>query len=167
MNPRLFNEAEIELIEAAQTILRDGLQRLKARPALFPTDGKRQTANDCKEAREAVAASLVTQYGAHSHETAIVVLIDAQGRYIATEEFPRGKATHCELSPRLLAGFVLKHEASCVLLAHNHPSGVCSPSGANVALTKSLHAWLKSMDCDLIDHLVLTAGDWCAIRGNW
>jgi len=168
----LFNESERELIEAAQLVLQDGVRRLKDRENLFPTNRSkwrnvRQEAREAREAKEALTLSLITDYGSSTYERAVAVLIDAQGRLIAIEEFPRGKASSVSLSPRLLAGFVIDHGASAVLLAHNHPSGNCSPSKEDIAVTDFIGAWLGKMECALIDHLVLTAGDSCSILGEW
>jgi DNA repair protein RadC len=119
------------------------------------------------DAREAVAESLRLEYGALRHEIAVAVLIDAQARLIDIREFPQGKASHCEISPRILAGWIVETGAAAVLLAHNHPSGECSPSKADIELTNHIGPWLAAMDCELIDHLVLTTGDTASILGNW
>jgi DNA repair protein RadC len=76
-------------------------------------------------------------------------------------------ATHGEVDFRILAGWIVHHGASAVVLAHNHPSGETSPSKADVQLTEMLGSWLKMMHCDLIEHLVLTAGEAAAIVGDW
>lgn len=165
----LFNESEQELIDAARMILSDGVRRLTSRTPLLPNNRtqSRQERETLSQAREAITLHLIASYGALPYETACAVLMDPQGRLLAIEEFPRGKATSVELSPRMLATFVLKHEAACVLLAHNHPSGDASPSRQDVTFTKEVGNWLKVMEVDLIDHLVLTAGEAGSIMGKW
>jgi DNA repair protein RadC len=162
----LFNDAERDLIEAAQMILRDGLRRLADRPALFRST-RGETEKECREARETVAQSLIAQYGGLRYETAVAVLIDAQGRLIGVEEFPRGDHTSVQVSPRLIAGMVCKHDAAAVLLAHNHPSGDCTPSREDKRMTEAMTDWLEVMDVKVIDHLVLTVSDWSSIKGEW
>ena len=165
----IFNGLEKDLLDAARIILRDGVERLKARAPLLPSNRNNTRAGrqECRDARDALATHLCAEYGTRPYETAVAVLMDAQGRLIAIEEFPRGKATHVEVSPRLLAGFILNHGAACVLLAHNHPSGDATPSKADVQFTQSIGGWLKAMEVDLIDHLVLNAADVSSILGEW
>jgi len=165
----IFSPFERELIESAQLILRDGVERLKGRQGLFSTTRDKSATAKVKaaEARGALVASLVADYGSLRHEVAVAVLIDAQGRLIAIEEFPQGKATRCEISFRILAGMILKHGASVVLLAHNHPSGDNTPSKEDVDFTVMADMWLKGMDVDLVDHLVLNIAEASSITGAW
>ena len=165
----IFNGLERDLLDAARLILRDGVERLKRRPALLPSNRNNTRAGrqECRDARDALATHLCAEYGTRPYETAVAVLMDPQGRLIAIEEFPRGKATHVELSPRILAQFVLTHGAACVLLAHNHPSGDATPSKADVTYTHQISGWLKPMEVDLIDHLVLNASEAVSILGDW
>lgn len=166
---KLFTEAERELIDAARMILADGVSRLKGREALFPTnrDKGRKARAECREAREALTDQLVADYGSLRHEVAVCVLIDAQGRLIDIRPFPQGKATHCEVSGRILAGMIIDSGACAVLLAHNHPSGDNLPSPEDVQLTAMYASWLKVMECELIDHLVLCGDGAASIMGDW
>ena len=167
----IFNRDEQELIEAARMILADGTRRLKAREGLFPTTrdkGQMRAAKAaCKAAREALTDQLVADYGSLRHEVAVCVLIDAQGRLIDIRPFPQGKATHCEVSGRILAGMIVDSGACAILLAHNHPSGDNSPSPEDVALTAMYASWVKIMECVLIDHLVLCGDGASSIMGDW
>jgi len=49
----------------------------------------------------------------------------------------------------------LRHNAAAVILAHNHPSGVAEPSGADRDITKRLIAALDLVDIRVLDHLVI------------
>ena len=42
-----------------------------------------------------------------------------------------------------------------MIFAHNHPSGVCEPSTADIGLTRTLSAALKLVDVRVLDHLVI------------
>jgi len=163
----IFTDSENELLFAAKLVLSDGLRRLNERQSLFPTSRGRAVSAECREARDALASTLVATYGALRHEVSAVALIDAQGRLINIEEMPQGHAAHCEIRPRLLAEMITRTGAVAVLIVHNHPSGSCSPSRADIEVTTMLEGWLKVMDCALIDHLVLTVDDWCNIKGEW
>lgn len=43
-----------------------------------------------------------------------------------------------------------------VILAHNHPSGYCQPSQADINMTRKIKEGLRLLDIDLLDHLILS-----------
>lgn len=163
----IFNDSERELIDATRFVLRDGVERLKSRSVLFPSTKGKAAREECREAREALTMHLIAEFGALRYETAAVALIDAQGRLIAVETFNEGERTHCEIKPRQLAEKIIRTGAAAVVLAHNHPSGDCTPSKQDVMMTADMLEWLKPLDCVLLDHLVLSSGDVSCIMGEW
>ena len=50
----------------------------------------------------------------------------------------------------------LEYSASAVILAHNHPSGVATPSEADIAITRQIVAAGKMLGIGVLDHLVIT-----------
>ena len=163
----IFSDSEIELIDAAKIVLSDGVRRLMGRTALFPTVRGRSARADCRQARTALTDKLVADYGALRYEMAAAVMIDAQGRLIAIEEFPRGDSAMVRICPRILAGWIVTHGAVAVLLAHNHPSGDNTPSDQDVTSTDHFRQWLKFMRVDLLDHIVLSGEGASSIGGDW
>jgi len=49
----------------------------------------------------------------------------------------------------------LAHNASGVILAHNHPSGTCEPSHSDQTLTHLLKDALGLVDVKVLDHFVI------------
>ena len=165
----IFNEAEKELIEAAQIVLREGVLRLKSRGALYATNIKhdRATRQEVLEARIALTDSLVAHYGSLRHEVMVMVLIDAQGRLISIEELCKGNARKVSINCREIAACIIANGADSVMLAHNHPSGDNTPSQQDVDATKQLGVWLAAMEVQLIDHIVLNGEGASSIMGKW
>lgn len=52
----------------------------------------------------------------------------------------------------------LLSKASCVILAHNHPSGSPAPSESDINETRRLKNALKTIDVMLIDHIIVSKG---------
>lgn len=168
MNNQLFSESERELIDMARIILSDGLNRLKSRKGLFPLRGaSRAERAEVVEARNTLCEHLIATYGPLRYEIAVAVMIDAQGRLIDIQEFPRGGTKHCPVSFRILAGWICASGADSVILAHNHPSGESSPSKQDIALTTQCKTWLAGMDCHLVEHFVVTCDETSAIIGGF
>ena len=60
--------------------------------------------------------------------------------------------------PREVVRRALEINASAVVLAHNHPSGVAEPSRADDHLTQTLRAALQLIDVKVLDHLIVGRG---------
>lgn len=52
----------------------------------------------------------------------------------------------------------VEYGASCIIMAHNHPSGNVEPSTADIALTKNATSAGKTLDIPVLDHLIIGAG---------
>lgn len=44
-----------------------------------------------------------------------------------------------------------------IILTHNHPSGNCTPSQADIDLTKKLKAAGRLLDIQVLDHILITS----------
>jgi len=95
---------------------------------------------------------------ARTHEVFAVLFLDAQNRLLALEELFRGTLTQTSVYPREVALRALHHQASAVVLAHNHPSGTVQPSRADEALTQTLKAALALLDVRVLDHIIVAPG---------
>jgi DNA repair protein RadC len=95
---------------------------------------------------------------ARSYEVFAVIFLDAQNRLLAMEELFRGTLSQTSVYPREVALRALHHQASAVVLAHNHPSGTVQPSRADEALTQTLKAALALLDVRVLDHIIVGPG---------
>ena len=58
----------------------------------------------------------------------------------------------------------LDYQASAVYIAHNHPSGNCLPSSADISTTKELILALSGIDVFVADHFIFTDTDFLSMR---
>jgi DNA repair protein RadC len=107
---------------------------------------------------QAVKHYLQLNLGSRSHEVFAVLFLDAQHRMLALEELFRGTLTQTSVYPREVVLRALHHQASAVVLSHNHPSGSVQPSRADEALTQTLKAALALVDVRVLDHVIVSAG---------
>ena len=89
------------------------------------------------------------------HEVFCALWLDSQNRLIAFEELFRGTLTRTSVYPREVVKQALACNASAAVFAHNHPSGVAEPSGADEVLTRSLKQALLLVDIKLLDHFIV------------
>ena len=93
------------------------------------------------------------------HEVFACVYLDQRHRVLAFEELFRGTIDGASVHPREVVRACLKHNASAVIFAHNHPSGVAEPSAADQAITRELGRALQLVGVRVLDHLVIGADE--------
>lgn len=89
------------------------------------------------------------------YEAFACLFLDARHRILAYEELFRGTIDAASVYPREVVRACLRHHASAVILAHNHPSGVAEPSRADRDITRVLIDALGLIDVRVLDHLVI------------
>ena len=67
------------------------------------------------------------------------------------------------IHPREVFRPALEYGASAVILVHNHPSGVVTPSVADIDITKQLIDAGKIMGISVIDHVVVGKGKYASV----
>jgi DNA repair protein RadC len=90
------------------------------------------------------------------HEVFSCLFLDTRHRIICYEELFRGTVDGAAVYPREVLKRTLHHNASAIIVGHNHPSGVCEPSEADRSLTLKLAKALALVDVRLLDHLVVS-----------
>jgi len=112
-------------------------------------------AGDLLSSPGAVRDWLRLRLAALPHEVFCALWLDSQNRLIAFEELFRGTLTRTSVYPREVVKRALACNASAAVFAHNHPSGVAEPSGADEILTRSLKQALALVDVKLLDHFIV------------
>jgi DNA repair protein RadC len=93
--------------------------------------------------------------GNKPYESFAVLFLDVKNRLIRTEELFRGTLNHASVYPREVVKAALSHNAASIILAHNHPSGSCEPSQADLSLTNTLKQALALVDIRVLDHFII------------
>lgn len=90
------------------------------------------------------------------HEVFGCLFLDTRHRLIRYEELFRGTVDGAMVYPREVLKRSLHHNATAVIIGHNHPSGVAEPSEADRSITLRLAKALALVDIRLLDHLVVS-----------
>ncbi len=106
----------------------------------------------------AVRSYLSIKMAGLEREVFSVVFLDAQHKVIAYEEMFQGTLNQTSVYPREVVKAALKLNAGAVILAHNHPSGDCTPSRSDELLTQTLKSSLQLVDVRVLDHIIVGHG---------
>ena len=93
--------------------------------------------------------------GGKEREVFSVMLLDSQHKLIDYCELFFGTINAASVYPRDVVKLVLAENASAVIFAHNHPSGVTEASQADISITKRLKEALALIDVSVLDHIIV------------
>lgn len=97
------------------------------------------------------------------NETVFLLCLDAKGKVLSCRFLAEGSLDRVGLNSRQVVETALEDRASSVILAHNHISGLATPSEADVSLTLALRPLLRSLGIHLLDHLIIADGDFVSM----
>src|SRR5450631_4721419 len=120
---------------------------------------------DAMSSPQAVREYLRLSLGARPHEVFMAIFLDAQNRLLGCEELFRGTLTQTSVYPREVVKTALRYNAAGVIFAHNHPSGLAEPSGADELLTQTLKQALSLVEIKTLDHFVVAGTRTVSLAG--
>ena len=96
-------------------------------------------------------------------ETVYLMCLDAKCMMLACQEIGRGSVNTAGVSVRRVVETALSHNATSVILAHNHPSGIAVPSTEDVVTTRRVATALDAVGITLADHIVVADDDYVSL----
>jgi len=106
---------------------------------------------------------LTVRLGGLEYEIFCCLYLDSRHRVIECENLFRGSIKGSVVHPREVAKQALIHNASALIVAHNHPSGAPEPSSDDRLITMRLKHTLDLIEVRLLDHVVVGAGKVCSM----
>lgn len=95
---------------------------------------------------------------AEPNEVFAVVFLNTNHQVIAYEPLFNGSINTTTVYPRVVIQRALALNAACVILAHNHPSGVIEPSPSDISITGRIKDALATIDIRVLDHFIIGQG---------
>ncbi len=84
-----------------------------------------------------------------------VFYLDRKNVLIADEEQASGTVDHVPVYPREVVKRALEHNASALILVHNHPSGDPTPSHSDIDMTRQVQVAAEALGITLHDHIII------------
>ena len=84
-----------------------------------------------------------------------IVFLDAKNRVLCIEEMFSGSLNSSAVYPREIVKRVLALHASAIILVHNHPSGVNTPSKEDYNITARIMLAMQCIGVTVHDHLII------------
>ncbi len=94
--------------------------------------------------------------GSNPNEQLLVLYLNPINEVLADEIISEGIVNQLNIYPRKLFETALKHNASALILVHNHPSGSLEPSSHDIDLTRQLNEIGAGLGITIQDHIIVT-----------
>ncbi len=90
------------------------------------------------------------------HEEFWVLYLNNSNKVIYKAQLSKGGITGTVVDVRLIFKMALEHNATSIILSHNHPSGKLLASDADREITKKLKFAGEQLDIKVLDHIIIT-----------
>jgi len=91
-----------------------------------------------------------------NHEEFWIMLIGRSNKVLAKELVSKGGLSGTVADPRIIFHIAIQHQASNIIMVHNHPSGSLKPSREDLMLTKKIVDAGNLLDIKVLDHLIIS-----------
>jgi len=89
-------------------------------------------------------------------EVFAVVFLNRGNKITHLEIISEGGMTGTVADPRIILKKALEHDATAIILCHNHPSGNLKPSKADELLTQKIKQASALLDIHVMDHIIVS-----------
>jgi len=90
------------------------------------------------------------------HEVFVAVYLNRANKVLHYEVISEGGITGTIADPRLILKKALEHNATVLILSHNHPSGNLRPSQQDQQLTRKIREAASFFDIQVADHIIVS-----------
>ena len=107
---------------------------------------------------------LINRFIGQRNEVVMLLCLDAKRAPLCCRIVSEGSVNAAEISTRKVVEAALSVNATSVILAHNHPSGIAVPSMPDIVATRRMGAALSARDIVPEDHFVVADRDYVSLR---
>ncbi len=123
--------------------------------------GRRRRDEDVVELKKITSSKAVFDImqpliGELPHEEFWVLFLNNSNKVIYKTQISKGGITGTIVDIRIVFKLALEHNATSIILSHNHPSGKLQASEADIQITKKIKEAGKNLDIQVLDHVIIT-----------
>ncbi len=158
----VFDATEEELLEIPG-ITENGAILIKLIPELASVYMKSKFENKIELSDIDSIGRYLVGYFMNKTNEHVVLLFFNDNKLIHTCELSSGTPDMSDVSFRRIAEIAFSKKATSFVIAHNHPSGDCTPSKEDISLTQRMLTSFESMELYLREHIIVSGEKYCGI----
>jgi DNA repair protein RadC len=109
---------------------------------------------------------ITTLFIGKTYEAFYVCCLNSQNQLNYAALVHEGTINEAPVYPRLIVETALRHQASSIILAHNHPGGSLKPSNADIEVTRKICDAMKTISVSVIDHMIAAGNNYFSFAEN-
>ncbi len=98
------------------------------------------------------------------YECFFMVALNGKNKIINYEKLSEGTLKEVSVYPRKVVSFALQNNAAKIILAHNHPGGILTPSNEDMGSTRTLFDALKIIEVEMADHIIVSKNEYMSFK---
>lgn len=106
---------------------------------------------------------LTSYFYGRENETVFLLCLDAKCKVLGCKLVGEGSVNSANIPIRRVVEIALNTNATTVILAHNHPSGLAIPSDDDIQTTLRLAKAMDAVEITLADHIVVADDDFVSM----
>ncbi len=123
--------------------------------------GRRRRSEEAVELSKITSSKAVFEMmqpiiGELPHEEFWILYLNNSNKVIYKSQLSKGGITGTIVDIRLIFKTVFEHNATGIILTHNHPSGKLLASEQDIQVTKKIKLAAQQLDVNLLDHIIIT-----------
>lgn len=115
-----------------------------------------RTTDDC-------GSFLLPFFKGRNQEMVFLLCLDAKCKVLCCQQVGEGSVNSAGVPVRRVVETALAANATTVVLAHNHPSGLALPSHEDIATTRRIAVALEAVEINLADHIIVADDDFVSL----
>ena len=160
-------DAPIDELEMVEGIGRNAATLIKLIPQVARRYMiSRASFGDILDSSEKAGRYLLPRFFGERDEVVYLVCLDAKCKVLNCRLMFRGSVNSANVSIRKIVETALSFNATSVILAHNHTSGIALPSREDQITTRKIEAALKAVDIALTDHIIVADEDFVSLADS-
>jgi len=122
--------------------------------------------DDILDSTQKAGEYLIPRFYAERDEVVYMVCLDAKCKVLNCQLLFRGGVNSASVSVRKIVENALLYNATSVIIAHNHTSGIALPSKEDEITTRQIEAALAAVEITLADHIIVADDDYVSLADN-
>ena len=105
-------------------------------------------------------------YAVSEKEHFLLVTLNGGHEIIQIHVITVGTLNRTLIHPREVFTAAMRDNAAAIIVSHNHPSGNCEPSDEDIEVTETLEKVSVIMGIELLDHVIVSRGNYFSFLEN-
>lgn len=115
---------------------------------------------------ETLPKKFINKFLGKNYEMVYLLLMDSKYKELYCGVVSKGSITNADVNISKICEMSLRYNARYAIIAHNHPSGICLPSNADLKVTTKLYQALKYINVELLDHYIVADDDCISLSAS-